>query len=78
MTGERSYLQTAQLCADFYIEQTSFNPDAPFGPGVPPNDWDEPGSQVESSAAAIAASGLINLSQWCRIQFVQTITAMLH
>jgi unsaturated chondroitin disaccharide hydrolase len=62
MTGERSYLQTAQLCADYYIEQTSFNPEAPFGPGVPPNDWDEPGSQVESSAAAIAASGLINLS----------------
>jgi unsaturated chondroitin disaccharide hydrolase len=63
MTGERSYLQTAQMCADFYLEQTSFKGDAPFGPGVPPNDWDEPGSQVESSAAAIAASGLINLSQ---------------
>jgi unsaturated chondroitin disaccharide hydrolase len=29
---------------------------------VPPNDWDEAGSPVESSAAAIAASGLLNLA----------------
>lgn len=63
LTGERSYLQTAQMCADYYIERTSFEGDAPFGPGIPPNDWDEPGSQVESSAAAITAIGLINLSQ---------------
>jgi unsaturated chondroitin disaccharide hydrolase len=51
------------LCADFYLERTDFGADAPFGPGVPPNDWDEAGSTVESSAAAITASGLINLSQ---------------
>jgi unsaturated chondroitin disaccharide hydrolase len=63
MTGERSYLQTAQMCADYYLEWTRFDDHAPFGPGMPPNDWDEPGSQVESSAAAIAASGLLNLSQ---------------
>lgn len=63
LTGERKYLQTAQLCADYFIESTSFDADAPFGPGVPPNDWQEPGSQAESSAAAIAASGLLNLAQ---------------
>ncbi len=63
LTGERKYLQTAQMCADFYIENTSFDDDAPFGPGVPPNDWDEPGSQAESSAATITASGLLNLAQ---------------
>lgn len=75
LTGERKYLQTAQLCADFYIENTSFDNDAPFGPGVPPNDWDEAGSRAdangradasgraESSAAAITASGLLNLAQ---------------
>ncbi|MCO6450591.1 MAG: glycoside hydrolase family 88 protein [Caldilineales bacterium] len=63
LTGERKYLQTAQMCADFYIENTSFDDDAPFEPGVPPNDWDEAGSQAESSAAAITASGLLNLAQ---------------
>jgi unsaturated chondroitin disaccharide hydrolase len=63
LTGERSYLQTAQLCADFYIEKTSFEEDAPFGPGVPPNDWDGHQDKVESSAAAIAASGMLNLAK---------------
>ncbi len=63
MTGERKYLQTAKMCADYYIESTSFDDDAPFGPGVPPNDWQEPGSLAESSAAAIAASGLLDLAR---------------
>jgi unsaturated chondroitin disaccharide hydrolase len=63
LTGERSYLQTAQLCADFFIEKTSFEEDAPFGPGVPPNDWDGHQDKVESSAAAIAASGMLNLAK---------------
>jgi unsaturated chondroitin disaccharide hydrolase len=56
-------LRTAQQCADFYIEKTSFEEDAPFGPGIPPNDWDGHQDRVESSAAAIAASGMLNLSQ---------------
>ncbi len=58
LTGEPRYLQTAQACANFYIEHT---PDH----GVPPNDWDEPSPAhpVESSAAAIAASGLFQLAQ---------------
>jgi unsaturated chondroitin disaccharide hydrolase len=51
-------LQTAEACANFYIEQT---PDH----GVPPNDWDEPSpaNPYESSAAAIAASGLFQLAR---------------
>ena len=44
LTGERKYLQTAQMCADFYIDGTAFDDDAPFGPGVPPNDWERTGS----------------------------------
>lgn len=62
LSGERKYLQTARQCADYYIEQTAFDADAPYGAGIPPNDWDAPGGQAESSAAAIAASGLLNLS----------------
>jgi unsaturated chondroitin disaccharide hydrolase len=47
-------------CADFYIENT---PDH----GVPPNDWDEanPANPRESSAAAIAASGMLQLAKLC-------------
>lgn len=63
LTGDRRYLQTARQCADYFIEHTSFDDEAPFGPGIPPNDWDQPGSPAESSAAAIAASGLLNLAE---------------
>jgi unsaturated chondroitin disaccharide hydrolase len=65
MTGNPAYLQTAQFCADFFLEKTDFSLEAPGGPGVPPNDWDDPRLPVvyESSAAAIAASGLIDLSE---------------
>lgn len=65
MTGDYRYLETARLCADFYLEHTSFDEDAPGGPGVPPNDYDDPRRPVlyESSAAAIAASGLLNLGR---------------
>ena len=56
-TGDARFLRTAQACADFYIERTPAH-------GVPPNDWDEPAPALpyESSAAAIAASGLLNLA----------------
>lgn len=52
------FLQTAQACADFYIERTPAH-------GIPPNDWDEPAPALpyESSAAAIAASGMLNLAR---------------
>jgi unsaturated chondroitin disaccharide hydrolase len=56
-TRDARFLQTAEACANFYIEHTPAH-------GVPPNDWDEPNPQFpyESSAAAIAASGLWNLA----------------
>ncbi len=57
-SGDARFLQTAELCANFYIEHTPPH-------GVPPNDWDEPSPAhpYESSAAAIAASGLFNLAK---------------
>ena len=57
-TRDARFLQTAEACANFYIERTPPN-------GIPPNDWDEPNPALpyESSAAAIAASGLLNLAQ---------------
>jgi unsaturated chondroitin disaccharide hydrolase len=56
-TQDARFLNTAEACANYYIERTPEH-------GVPPNDWDEPDPAlpVESSAAAIAASGLWNLS----------------
>lgn len=58
MTGDARYLQTAEANANYYIEHT---PDH----GVPPNDWSEPNPpyEFESSAAAIAASGMLQLAQ---------------
>jgi unsaturated chondroitin disaccharide hydrolase len=56
-TGQRRFLRTARRCADYYIEHTPPH-------GVPPNDWDEPDPDVpcESSAAAIAAAGMLRLA----------------
>jgi unsaturated chondroitin disaccharide hydrolase len=56
-TGDDRFLDAAERCAEFYILHT------PSG-GVPPNDWDEPhpNQRWESSAAAIAASGLLQLA----------------
>jgi unsaturated chondroitin disaccharide hydrolase len=56
-TNDVRYLETAEDCAAFYMEHTPSH-------GVPPNDWDEhhPALPYESSAAAIAASGLFNLA----------------
>jgi len=56
-TRDPRFLQTAEACAAYYIEHT---PDH----GVPPNDWLEPNPirPYESSAAAIAASGLFQLA----------------
>jgi unsaturated chondroitin disaccharide hydrolase len=52
------FLNTAEHCADFFIERTGES-------GVPPNDWEEsnPTRPWESSAAAIAASGLFQLAE---------------
>jgi unsaturated chondroitin disaccharide hydrolase len=56
-TRDPRFLQTAEACANFYMERTPAH-------GIPPNDWDEPEPLLpyESSAAAIAASGLLQLA----------------
>ena len=71
MTAERRYLTTAKMCADYFIEHTPFEEDASGGPGIPPNDFDDPRRPVlyESSAAAIAASGLLNLAEMDQDRF---------
>jgi unsaturated chondroitin disaccharide hydrolase len=53
------FLQTAEACADFYIAHTPND-------GVPPWDYDAPAesrSLLDTSAGAIAASGLLQLAQ---------------
>jgi hypothetical protein len=57
-TKDARFLDTAQRSADFYLERTPAH-------GVPPNDWEEPNppQPYESSAAAIAAAGLLELAQ---------------
>ncbi|HEX2906012.1 MAG TPA: glycoside hydrolase family 88 protein, partial [Phototrophicaceae bacterium] len=57
-THDPRFLKTAEACANFYIENTPEH-------GVPPNDWMEPQPPYpyESSAAAITASGLLDLAQ---------------
>ena len=61
LSGDERFLDTAERCADFYIARTPPH-------GVPPNDWEEadPRRPVESSAAAIAASGLFQLASLTR------------
>lgn len=57
LTQDDRFLETAQRCADFYIDRTASH-------GVPPNDWDEPTPPVEfeSSAGSVAAAGMLRLS----------------
>ena len=57
-TGDPRFLETADACAGYYIAHTPPH-------GIPPNDWEEPQPALpyESSAAAIAASGLLDLSR---------------
>ncbi len=57
-TGDQRFLSAAESCAQFYMQRTPEH-------GVPPNDWDEPEPAwaYESSAAAIAAGGLLNLAR---------------
>ena len=60
-TGRAEYLETAALNAEFYLANTPRN-------GVTPWDYDAPETgplaktQVDTSAAAIAASGLLDLA----------------
>ena len=58
-SGDPRFLWTAEACADFYLAHT------PAG-GVPPWDYDAPPESralPDTSAAAIAASGLLQLSK---------------
>ena len=57
-TEDERLLDTAKRCADFFIVRTPEH-------GVPPNDWEEPdpAQPFESSAAAIASSGLFQLAE---------------
>ena len=61
LSGDELLLDAAERCADFYIARTPSH-------GVPPNDWEEPNPRLpyESSAAAIAASGLFQLATLTR------------
>jgi unsaturated chondroitin disaccharide hydrolase len=63
LSGELRFLDTAQRCADFYIDRTPAH-------GVPPNDWEEPAPALpyESSAAAIAAGGVWQLARLLEAQ----------
>jgi unsaturated chondroitin disaccharide hydrolase len=84
-TQDARFLNTAEACADFYIEHTPFQG---LAPGIPPNDWDEPNPALpyESSAAAIAAGGMLNLARLtgdraravlyreCALQIMDTLT----
>jgi unsaturated chondroitin disaccharide hydrolase len=57
-TRDARFLQTAEACADFFLEHVPAN-------GVSPWDFDDPGETrdlVDTSAAAIAASGLFQLA----------------
>jgi unsaturated chondroitin disaccharide hydrolase len=57
LSGDERFLDAAERCADFYIDRTPAK-------GIPPNDWEEPAPRrpYESSAAAIAASGMFQLA----------------
>lgn len=58
-TRDARFLHTAELCADYYIENTPAN-------GIPLMDYDFPpevSQREESSAAAITAAGLFRLAK---------------
>jgi len=57
-TRDLRFLATAEIIASYYMEHTPAH-------GIPPNDWDEPSPALphESSAGAIAACGLLDLSE---------------
>lgn len=58
-SGDPRFLLTAEACADYFIARTPYH-------GVPPWDFDAPDGArqlIDTSAAAIAASGLLQLSR---------------
>ncbi|GAA3933384.1 glycosyl hydrolase [Microbacterium soli] len=59
-SGDSRFLTTARSLADTYVQRTGTD-------YIPPNDWDDPRpvQPYESSAAAIAASGMLQLAELC-------------
>ena len=59
-TQDERFLDAATRAADFYIARTAEH-------GIPPNDWEEPQPELpfESSAAAAAASAMLQLAEFC-------------
>ena len=58
-TGDKRFLRTAEACADFYLGHAPAD-------GVPPWDFDAPAESaalLDTSAAAITASGLLQLAR---------------
>ncbi len=57
-SGDGRLLQAARMAADYYIAHTPEH-------GVPPNDWLDPDPILpwESSAAAVAAAGMLHLAE---------------
>jgi unsaturated chondroitin disaccharide hydrolase len=57
LSEDERFRDTAERCADFFLDRTG-------AAVIPPNDWEEPDPPrpYESSAAAIAASGLWQLA----------------
>ncbi len=56
LTGIKEFLETSRFCAGYFIDSLG-------GDTVPPNDFDDPSLPPDSSAAAIAASGLIEIGK---------------
>ncbi len=58
LSDDPRFLDTAYRCADYFLDRTG-------EVAIPPNDWEEPDPPrpYESSAAAIAASGLLQLAK---------------
>ncbi len=59
LVRDNRFLQTAELCADYFLENVPPH-------GVPPMDFDTPAEETpreESSAAAITAAGMLRLAR---------------
>jgi unsaturated chondroitin disaccharide hydrolase len=66
LTGEQAYLEVAQANADYWLAHAAGEA---CGYGVVPWDFDAPavgpfGRQIDTSASAIAAAGLLNLARY--------------
>ena len=58
-TGDRTYLEFAQKVSDYAINHPNMPED-----GIPYWDFGAPGEECDSSAGAVMASGLVELSRY--------------